>query len=218
MQTPSDRLRQLRQRKGYASAAEAARAFGWNEHTYKSHENGNRGIPLAQARKYAAAFGASVMYLLSGSEKDSPIVNHVMFAPLLGRVSAGTFVESESDSNLEVPVPAVPRKDVPAGGQYSLLVDGQSVNRRIPDGAYAICARLDSYPGGPQHGDLVHVVRERAGLYEHTIKELRFTRNGRVLFPVSTDPRFQEQVQLSADEDDALVRIEGVVLGAYTPF
>ena len=114
-------------------------------------------------------------------------------------------------------MPAVPRSDVPAAMQYSVIIDGPSVNRRIPDGAYAICVPYDSYPGGAQHGQLVHVVRERAGLHENTIKELRFTPTGMKLMPVSSDPRYQDEIELSTGEDGEIVRIQGIVIGSFTP-
>lgn len=115
-------------------------------------------------------------------------------------------------------MPAVPRADVAAALQYSVIIDGPSVNKRIADGAFAICVPFDGYPGGAQHGQLVHVVRERAGLYENTIKELRFTSKGMTLMPASTDPRYQEEIQLSDHDDDGTtVTIKGVVIGAYTP-
>lgn len=219
MSDPAARLRQLRIRKGFATASDAAKAFGWNEHTYKSHENGVRGIRPDAARKYAAGFGSTAAYILGiGNGSETPAVNHVTNVPVIARVSAGTFRYDEGLELEGVLVPAVPRKDVVADLQYSVIVDGPSVNKRIADGAYAICVPYDRYPGGAQHGQLVHVVRERSGLHEHTIKELRFTATGAVLVPVSTDPRYQEEIALGTGEDDEIVRIHGIVIGSYTPF
>lgn len=219
MPTPHDRLRQLRIRKGFSTASDAARAFGWNEHTYKSHENGIRGMKLGVVRKYASAFSSTVGYILGGNTSSGPDnLSTVVRVPVIARVSAGAFRYDDGIEEGTFDVPAVPRGDVAAAVQYSVIVDGPSVNQRIPDGAYAICAPYDSYPGGAQHGQLVHVVRERAGLLEHTIKELRFTDKGRVLVPVSDDPRHQEQIELASGTDGEIVRIQGVVIGAYTPF
>lgn len=219
MPTPADRLRQLRIRKGFSTASDAAKAFGWNEHTYKSHENGIRGIRLDAARKYASAFSSTAAYILTGGNgAQADPVTKVTNVPVIARVSAGAFRYDDGVEEGIFQVPAVPRGDIAAAVQYSVLVDGPSVNKRIPDGAYAICAPLDSYPGGAQHGQLVHVVRERAGLYEHTIKELRYTASGMVLMPVSTDPRYQEEVTLSSGEDGEIVRVQGIVIGAYVPF
>jgi transcriptional regulator with XRE-family HTH domain len=222
MKSPGDRLRELRIRKGYESAVDAARAFGWSENTYKSHEGGIRGIRPDAARRYATAFGATPAYImgLAGAGEPAPkeTINHVVSVPLVAKASAGAF---RFDEGLEIEgfvVPAVPRADIPAGVQYAVIIDGPSVNLRIPDGAFAICAPYDSFPGGAKHGQLVHVVRERAGLFEHTIKRLEFTRSGMILMPCSTDPRFQEAVELSAPEDDTTVTIRGVVIGAYQPF
>lgn len=217
--TPAERLKELREKR-YPTAKEAADALGWNEVTYRSHENGQRNIPIHAARKYALAYGSTPAYILGiGGAAAAPIQGQsVVGVPLIAKASAGAFRVDEGIEHRGILVPAVPRPDIPGGVQYAVEVDGQSVNLRIPDGAYAICAPLDKYPGGPKHGQLVHVVRERSGLHEHTIKELHYTRTGSVLMPCSSDPRFQEQIELSSGEDDTLVRIHGVVIGSYQPF
>lgn len=219
MTNAADRLRALRIKKGYSTAVDAAKAFGWNEHTYKSHENAIRGIRPDAARKYAAAFGSTAAYILGvgGNGSETKPNNVVVHVPVIARVSAGTFRYDEPIEFEGILVPAVPRADLAAALQYSVIVDGPSVNKRIPDGAFAICMPYESYPGGAQHGQLVHVVRERAGLFENTIKELRFTSTGMILMPVSTDPRFQEEVTLSSGDDGEIVRIQGIVVGAYLP-
>jgi SOS-response transcriptional repressor LexA len=218
MTTPGDRLRQLRIKKGFPSASAAAKAFGWPEHTYKSHENSTRGVRLDAARKYAQAYGSTAAYILGvGNGSEARTVNQVVSVPVIARVSAGTFRYDEPQEFEGVSVPAVPRADVPAALQYSVIIDGPSVNKRIPDGAYAICVPYESFPGGAQHGQLVHVVRERAGLHENTIKELRFTPTGMKLMPVSTDPRYQDEVELSSGDDGEIVRIHGIVIGSFTP-
>lgn len=213
---PADRLRALREKK-YETAKEAADAFGWNEVTYRSHENGTRNIPLHTARKYALAYGTTASYLLGLGSVSSgeQAVNHVINVPLVGTVNAGSFSLGRDSTSGNTYVPAIPRPDIPAGVQYAVEVDGPSVNLRIPDGAFAVCAPYDKFPGGPKHGQLVHVVRERAGMYEHTIKELHYTRDGMVLMPCSSDPRYQDQVRIEHPDDDTLVRIHGVVIGLF---
>ena len=64
----------------------------------------------------------------------------------------------------------------------------------------------------------MHVVRERAGLVEYTLKELHYTREGMVLMPCSTDPQFQEVVKVESPEPDTTVEIRGVVIGSFQPF
>lgn len=217
--TPAERLKELREKR-FDTAKEAADAFGWNEVTYRSHENGGRNIPLHTARKYASAFGSTAAHILglNNSPQTNGAVNHVINVPLVGKVSAGAFRYDEGIETKGIAVPAVPRPDIPAAVQYAVEVDGPSVNLRIPDGAFAICAPLGNYPGHPKHGQLVHVVRERAGMFEYTLKELHYTREGMVLMPCSNDPRFQEVVRLESSEPDTTVAIKGVVIGSFQPF
>jgi phage repressor protein C with HTH and peptisase S24 domain len=73
MKEPFERLKELRQKNGYRTAGDAARAYGWNELTYRSHENGTRGIKPAIAERYARAFRTSAEYILFG--KSAPRYN-----------------------------------------------------------------------------------------------------------------------------------------------
>ena len=217
MKEPCDRLRELRIKKGYESTAAAAAAFGWNENTYKSHENGERGIKLSVARKYATAFGSSASFILTGDAVAAPVVQDVSSIPLAGVVAGGYFRSSDWEPEDETVIPALPRKGIPPSKQYAVRVDGPSVNKRIQDGMYAICAEFGSFPGGAAMGSLVHVIREVDGEMEHTIKEIRLSPNGLILMPVSTDPAFQEPLAVDANEYERIT-IRGIVIGSYQPF
>lgn len=217
MKEPSDRLRELRLKKGYESATAAANAFGWNENTYKSHENGERGIKLPVARKYALAYGSTASHILTGESAAQTVVQDVSSISLAGVVAAGYFRSSDWVPEDNTVIPALPRKGIPPSRQYAVRIDGPSVNKRIQDGMYAICAEFDSYPGGAAMGSLVHVIREVDGEIEHTIKEIRFSPSGVLLMPVSTDPAFQEPLLVSGGDYERIT-IRGVVIGSYQPF
>ncbi|MGV6875891.1 LexA family transcriptional regulator [Pseudochelatococcus sp. B33] len=62
-----ERLQRAREDAGYETAADAARAFGWNEITYRAHENGGRGLKADVVKRYAKAFRVSESWLFSGS-------------------------------------------------------------------------------------------------------------------------------------------------------
>lgn len=64
-ETPSDRLKQARERAGYRSARAASERFGWSYNSYAQHENGTRGISHAAA-KYARAFKVRESWLMFG--------------------------------------------------------------------------------------------------------------------------------------------------------
>lgn len=67
METEHDRLKQKRIERGFKSATAAARTYGWNLNTYRSHENGQRGITPDEAWKYSIAFGFDLEWLYKGT-------------------------------------------------------------------------------------------------------------------------------------------------------
>jgi phage repressor protein C with HTH and peptisase S24 domain len=69
--TQAERLRQAREEAGYVSAAAAAREFGWNEGSYRHHENGTRGFDAEQASVYAMSYEVSAPWLLGIAEDKS---------------------------------------------------------------------------------------------------------------------------------------------------
>lgn len=70
-----ERLQWARERAGFKTATEAAHRFNWNENTYRSHENGVRGISKVAARKYARAFKVPTGWLLYGEGSMTPPVD-----------------------------------------------------------------------------------------------------------------------------------------------
>ncbi len=66
IEEPSDRLRRARSHKGFRGPTEAARAYGWNINTYRSHENGIRDLSKKAAERYASALSVSIGWLLTG--------------------------------------------------------------------------------------------------------------------------------------------------------
>lgn len=65
-----ERLRQKRLAAGFASASEAARRYGWNENTYRSHENTTRNVPRKWLLAYAKVYNVSLAWLTTGSEES----------------------------------------------------------------------------------------------------------------------------------------------------
>jgi hypothetical protein len=72
MKEPFERLQEARKKAGFDSAPDAARAFGWIESTYFSHENGARGLRPPTAEKYAKALRTTPEWLLYGKGKSPP--------------------------------------------------------------------------------------------------------------------------------------------------
>jgi hypothetical protein len=72
---PDERLKWARERAGLKDATAAANKFGWNENTYRSHENGNRPISKKAAAKYAKMLKVPVGWLLFGEGSMTPPVD-----------------------------------------------------------------------------------------------------------------------------------------------
>lgn len=77
MDTIGERLGWARAQAGFKNATDAARHFGWNENTYRSHENGAREPKRSIAKQYAKAFKVSFNWLFLGhgeaSDKTDPV-------------------------------------------------------------------------------------------------------------------------------------------------
>jgi phage repressor protein C with HTH and peptisase S24 domain len=76
---------------------------------------------------------------------------------------------------------------------YALRVRGNSMDKVAPDGSYLMCAALKDTDMGIENGDLVIVERLQAqrSLHEVTVKRVRRKKDGLVLLPESTDPRWK---------------------------
>lgn len=141
MSEPHERLQQARLRARYDEATDAARAFGWNENTYRSHENGMRGLKRDVAEKYARAFRVSPAWLLTGegkAERNNSVV-------VMGRIGAGAEIEPENEQvppeglyEIEAPFP-VPEDSI------AFEVVGESMWPRYDPGDIIICWATQSH-------------------------------------------------------------------------
>jgi hypothetical protein len=91
MMEPNDRLQKARRDAGYENAVDAARAYGWGQSTYISHENGTRGLKPDVADRYAKAFRVPAEWLLFGKSKKAAALpaDRPRTVPVVGYVGAG---------------------------------------------------------------------------------------------------------------------------------
>ena len=209
-----DRLRKVREDAGFATAKDAAEAMGVSYFTYAQHENGTRGFPYAKAALYARKFKVSTEWIMTGKSSGAPDSEKIAEIPIIGRVSAGTWMPyDELDQREDQPetVPAV--SSYPVRFQFALIVDGNSVNKVAQHGEILIC--LDAATSGviPKDNDLVVVERRRfdGAMIQLTAKRLRQGLNGLELWPESTDPAHQTPIPYNENKGDE-VSIRGKVL------
>lgn len=89
--TIADRLRYLRRKANYATAAEFARAYGLNATTYRAHENGTRDVPREAAIRYSRIFGGDALgfLLMGGAEPGVTIQAAAKDKPIAAKADQG---------------------------------------------------------------------------------------------------------------------------------
>ena len=152
---------------------------------------------------------------------------------VVGDVAAGVWNESTafgvydpdlpSEFDAYPPVPVVPDPRYKGLGQFAVRVVGPSINRVIPDGYFAVCVPYWDARSEIRDGDLVVIERIRGGLHESTIKRVRRDKGGWMLYPESTDKRYQDPVALAPDLEherdspDVTIEIKGLVIWKGAP-
>jgi SOS-response transcriptional repressor LexA len=132
--------------------------------------------------------------------------------PVLGRVQAGVFMEGGDSDDVIGTIPFGRDPSYPAHRrQYAVLVVGDSMDKVLPEGSYAVVMAADGQT--PAHGDLVIVRRTQRGLVERTIKRFRETPQGGVLLPDSTNPR-HVPIPVAGDSE-TVIEVEAFVIGRY---
>lgn len=222
----NERLRDARKAAGFATAADAARAHGWNPTAYRHHENGTAGFDRV-AERYARAFRVTPEWLVFGRgdapELQEPQQLGRIFPatgriPILGTVEAGVWREAQNweqlaeDEDLDTIPIAVPGYD--QATLFALQVRGPSMDLHYPDGRFVVAAPPAEV--GVRDGDHVIVRRNRSGLTETTVKEIHHEDGRIALWPRSTDPAHQQPFYIvGQDGDQDAPEVIGVVVADF---
>jgi hypothetical protein len=213
---PNEVLRKAREKR-FATAAEAAREYGWNEATYTSHENGTRGIRRDAAIKYASAFGISSALLLG--VKGGPETDTLDVIRVVGEAQMGVWrdIALDEEQYANKGSFAIPRIGKTAGVRVAVKVLDDSVNRAIKAGDFAVYAPIedpDSIHWG--EGRFVYIEREESGRVERTIRRVMGTEKDRLKLGFwSTDKKYAGTVTIPSSRPNETVRIIGQVVGQY---
>ena len=118
MDTPADRLRFLREQKGFATAVAAAQAYGWNKYTYAQHENGTRDISRKAAERYGTAYRRAGGWILYGDSGSADAVPRIKFRGVIG-AGQGVFPCDDTDEYVDAVIADA--------GAYAFKVKGDSM-------------------------------------------------------------------------------------------
>lgn len=129
-------------------------------------------------------------------------------APLYGSIAAGVPIEMQNvDDTFVIPWAMYERYP----DAFLLKVVGESMNRVIPNGAYALINPTRTTVDGKAYAVCVNG-------YNATIKRVRTLANGIELYPDSTDPTIKPMVFDYADPDAETVTVIGEVVWYVVPF
>lgn len=210
------RLKEARKLRGYKSAAACARRFGWKESTYTSHENGTRAIGRAY-RECAKKLKVNWDWLL-GKDVDRDAT--VQGVSVIGSAELGVWRERRNGHPPDIGPRKIPVPDQEGAGldeRFAIRVADSSINKVIPQGAYAVCAYVeDALPlEALVVGQLLYVERTQHGMTELSFRRV-ISIDGKVakLSSWSADPRLRHEISYPARETE-MVTIIGRVIGKY---
>jgi phage repressor protein C with HTH and peptisase S24 domain len=129
----AQRLALARAHAGYDTPTQAARAFGWEVPTYRSHEAARRPYDDEQAVVYARAFRVAPEWLLFG--RNAP---RWTWLKVMSYVGAGAEVLAAEEPFDEIEPPPGCEADA-----FALIVRGSSMAPAMADGDILICRWRD---------------------------------------------------------------------------
>jgi SOS-response transcriptional repressor LexA len=224
-----ERLRQ-RIAERQTTARAVSRAIGQNDTLVRDILSGKsrnaRGDTMA---KIAEHLEIPVSELMTGI--DAPIPQsapELMVLPVRGVVQAGAWIEAVEDLEPEE-LPAARDPRFPKAAQWLSIVRGDSMNALeregrpagIYDGDLVHCVDAVAIHYEPRTGDVVEVERIRFQGREHelTLKQVEVTPRGILLWPRSSNARWQEPIAYrEGDQEDVEVRIRGWVITSMRRF
>lgn len=199
--------------------AEARIAKGWSQQeladrmettqqTIQRYESGARDIKSSVLIKLSAVLDVTISYLL-GLENASIPNNSTVDVPSYGSIAAGTPIEMVEVKDSQ-PVPVKVHERFPKA--FLLKVEGESMNRILPNGSYALIDPAQKEPiSGKPYAVCVNG-------YDATIKRVVKLSNGFELTPDSTDPTFRPTVYDFNEPGTDPVTIIGRVVFYVLPF
>jgi transcriptional regulator with XRE-family HTH domain len=243
-QTAGRRLQSARKAAGVSQKALAERV-GVPQSVVSDWENGKLDSWVDKIEDIAGAFGVMPDDITGSgvTERTVPFVRppvrhygggpgvpiqpkgdaELMLLPIVGEAQAGAWLAIDEYDQREPELSNTARDPrFPNARQWLRRVRGDSVNRLgILDGFLVHCVDVDEAHYEVNTDDVVEVERSRfqGSDLEYSIKQVEKTPEGILLWPRSTNPRWNRPLSLTDGKqgEDLVVRISGLVLNAIMP-
>lgn len=187
-----------------------AKRIGVSKQTVNNWVNGANAPDIEMIATIASSYDVPLSAILDGRVT----VDHVREqqgwtdVPLFGSISAGTPIEMIPIEDTFV-IPTAIRDRYP--DSFLLKVCGESMNKILPNGSYALVNPTSEAIDGKAYAVAVNG-------YDATIKRVRHLDNGIELSPDSTDPTIRPMVFDYADPEAETVTVIGEVVWYVVPF
>lgn len=175
--------------------------------TVAMYEKGDRKPSLEVLVKLSEIFNCSIDYLLGKTDVRKPVENinsskRYYMCPVYGRISAGQPNWAEECIDGRFPIDVDLMNIINPEECFFLKVNGESMNKEIQNGAYALIRKTDFV----ENGDIAVVL---VNGFDATLK--KFSKQGDliILEPMSNDSSFTTQVYDKSTE----VKVIGKYIG-----
>nr|DAI88312.1 MAG TPA: Repressor protein CI [Caudoviricetes sp.] len=195
-------LKKIRQENNLTQE-ELAKKIDTSRSNIANYENDKNMPSIDILDKLSKIFNCSIDYLLGKTNKNAiNISDKIYMCPVYGQIPAGEPNWAEECIEGRLPLDPNLMNIVDPEECYFLRVNGESMNKVIKNGAYALIRKTDWV----ENGEIAVVL---VNGYDATLK--KFTKNNDVvvLEPVSNDPTFQTQIYTK----DTPIKIIGKYIG-----
>lgn len=202
------KIAEARIAKGWTQA-DLARHIDTTQQQVARYESGENDVKSSVLIKMSKALGVTISYLLGMTGEDDQSESDFEDVPLYGSIAAGRPIEMVKVGEWHA-IPGAVRRRYPDG--FLLKVVGESMNRVLPNGCYALVDPCD---------EIDHDMQPYAiciNGYDATIKRVRKLANGFELVPDSTDLTYRPTVYDYGIEGTETVTIIGRVVWYCIPY
>lgn len=182
-----NRLKELRLQKGKLQE-DIGKVIGVSGRAIGNYETGKRDMSPEKILKLAKYFNVSTDYFLGKSDEKNIDNNKTYYmCPVYGKISAGQPNWAEECIEGRIPIEPELMNIINPEEYFFLKVNGESMNKIIKNGAYALIHKQDFV----ENGEIAVVL---VNGYDATLKKFSKQEDIIVLTPESTEDSFKQQI------------------------
>lgn len=202
-----NRIKKLRE-EFHMTQQELADKLNGAKSTIAMYESGTRKPSMEVLIKLSEIFNCSIDYLLGKSDIKNPNLKDKLFLiPIVGKVAAGKPIFANENIEGYLPIDPLMYNLTSPNGFFFLQIQGESMNKLIKNGSFALIKKQDY----AENGDVIVAIVN--GDDEATVKRYKQLNEQFIMLePVSEDSSFQP---ITIDLKSTKFSIIGKVVGDF---